>query len=496
MRKIVIACIALVFIQHAQAQVGVNTENPETTLDVRALNHLGAVSPTDGVTVPRVSDLAAAGIANGQLVYLIADNGSFTKGFHYWDGAIWQPLDTNDGDAWGVNDEDITSDIVRNGKVTVQNASSSGGIGLSSPANNRAGLVEIIDPDGTRNGFIGWETGRIYYGADKDVHHFGPTNARVGINTANPTAKLDVNGSLRVRTMGNGSLTDNIISADVDGNIRKLNIESVKDGDAWGVSGEDITSSISRSGNVGIGTSNPLGILHTVGSVFHSNLTQAPTSSTHYMLSIDKSTKQVYYVPWGGIDPDSWGTGSAFDVAMDAWDGGANSTSGLMLSGQTSGHLLFNVIANDANDGFIFKNSNDDLVAKIWGTTGNLRIKGEAYKPGGGAWVAPSDMRIKKNVVDFEDGLSLINKLRPVKYQYNGKGGTTDNGNEYYGFIAQEVERVAPYMVTTIENEQGDIKDLKAVDETALTKILINAVQELSAEVESLKKEVAALKAQ
>lgn len=50
------------------------------------LDHLGTVSSKDVVLVPRVNALSANGSVNEQLVYLIADNGTFTKGFHYWNG--------------------------------------------------------------------------------------------------------------------------------------------------------------------------------------------------------------------------------------------------------------------------------------------------------------------------------------------------------------------------------------------------------------------------
>ncbi len=356
MRKIVIFSIALVLFQNAFAQVGINTENPETTLDVRALNHEGSVSSTDGVTVPRVSDLVASGVANGQLVYLIADNGSFNKGFHYWDGSEWQPLNTNDGDAWNVDSEDTSSAIVRTGKVS-------------------------------------------------------------------------------------------------------------------------------------IGTTNSSGILNTDGQVFHTNISDAPTSAEHYLLSIDKTSGEIYYLPWGGIDPYVWGNGSDLDNQMDIWDGANNTSSGLTISGQTSGHLVFNVIANENQDGFIFKSQNDVLAAKIWATTGNFRIKGNATKPGGGAWLAPSDRRIKKNIESFTDGLNIVNQLNPVTFEYNGKGGTQDNGKKFVGFIAQEVEEVAPYMVQTSEDPSEDIKDLKVIDDTALNKILVNAIQELTARVEKLEAE-------
>lgn len=71
------------------AQVGIGTTSPLATLDVRAINHNGAVSATDGVLVPRVNDLVTSGSQDGQLVYLIEDTGNFKKGLHYWDGGKW-----------------------------------------------------------------------------------------------------------------------------------------------------------------------------------------------------------------------------------------------------------------------------------------------------------------------------------------------------------------------------------------------------------------------
>ncbi|SRX75385.1 proprotein convertase P-domain-containing protein [Aequorivita antarctica] len=74
------------------AQVGIGTLTPESTLDVRAVNHNGAVTATDGILAPRVNSLAIGGSQDGQLVYLIADTGNFKKGFHYWTGSAWKPF--------------------------------------------------------------------------------------------------------------------------------------------------------------------------------------------------------------------------------------------------------------------------------------------------------------------------------------------------------------------------------------------------------------------
>lgn len=77
---------------NAFAQVGIGTLTPESTLDVRAVNHNGAVTANDGILAPRVNSLLVAGSQDGQLVYLIADVGNLKKGFYHWNGTKWKPF--------------------------------------------------------------------------------------------------------------------------------------------------------------------------------------------------------------------------------------------------------------------------------------------------------------------------------------------------------------------------------------------------------------------
>ncbi|ASW74878.1 hypothetical protein IQ37_19720 [Chryseobacterium piperi] len=47
-------------------------------------------------------------------------------------------------------------------------------------------------------------------------------SAQVGINTLEPTKTFDINGELRVRTLNQGEPTDEILSVDSDGNVRRI----------------------------------------------------------------------------------------------------------------------------------------------------------------------------------------------------------------------------------------------------------------------------------
>ena len=124
--------------------------------------------------------------------------------------------------------------------------------------------------------------------------------------------------------------------------------------------------------------------------------------------------------------------------------------------------------------------------------TDTLTVNGSASKPGGGDWATFSDKRLKKNIHPFTDGLEQVLAINPVKYQYNGKGGITDTETEFVGVVAQEVEKVAPYMVEpkeyvelAYEGEDETYREYVkstesylSVNATAIRYMLVNAVKE------------------
>jgi len=99
-----------------------------------------------------------------------------------------------------------------------------------------------------------------------------------------------------------------------------------------------------------------------------------------------------------------------------------------------------------------------------------------------------SDINLKTNIVLINDALTKLNTLRGVTYTWNDKylKDKTEDEMKYIkinqvGVIAQEVEKILPEAVTTREN------GYKAVDYQKLIPLLIEAIKELSAEIEQLK---------
>jgi hypothetical protein len=87
-----------------------------------------------------------------------------------------------------------------------------------------------------------------------------------------------------------------------------------------------------------------------------------------------------------------------------------------------------------------------------------------------------SDISVKENISTFENGLGVINQLRGVNYNWK------ESGKKSIGVIAQELEKVLPELV-----KDGEIK---SVNYNGLVGVLIEAVKELSAEVEELKRKI------
>ena len=108
--------------------------------------------------------------------------------------------------------------------------------------------------------------------------------------------------------------------------------------------------------------------------------------------------------------------------------------------------------------------------------SGNLAVDGNV--------TAYSDARLKTDIHTINDALSLCGKLRGVSYKW------IKDGKASIGVIAQEVEEVLPEVVITVEDKNpntGEITEVKSVDYGKIVGVLINAINELKAEIDELK---------
>ena len=135
------------------------------------------------------------------------------------------------------------------------------------------------------------------------------------------------------------------------------------------------------------------------------------------------------------------------------------------------------------------------------------RASNQTYKSvtSGTTFLFASDERLKKDIADENMGLSFINRLQPRTFkwkasqdvpesltsQYDKDINYKDTTSTFHGFIAQEVkaamdaESISDSFLAW--NERSDGTQGVAMGEFIIP--LINAVQELSAEIKKLKGE-------
>jgi hypothetical protein len=102
-----------------------------------------------------------------------------------------------------------------------------------------------------------------------------------------------------------------------------------------------------------------------------------------------------------------------------------------------------------------------------------------------GGVILTSDARLKRNISNTQHGLSTIMKLNPVEYEKKNTIQDSVYDRHEIGFIAQEVAKVLPSLVT----EGKDTNKTLAVSYTELIPVLTKAIQELNTQVETLKSE-------
>ena len=139
----------------------------------------------------------------------------------------------------------------------------------------------------------------------------------------------------------------------------------------------------------------------------------------------------------------------------------------------------------------VFKTSQGDLsltgdliVNGAGSFTGNVTSQGNLTINGSGVFsgtvtcqdlISLSDIKLKDNVKTVESALSNVNSIRGVTFEWKR------DGTKGTGVIAQEVEKVLPDLVLGSDETQ------KSVNYNGLIGVLIEAVKELSKEVEELK---------
>jgi hypothetical protein len=135
----------------------------------------------------------------------------------------------------------------------------------------------------------------------------------------------------------------------------------------------------------------------------------------------------------------------------------------------------------------IYDNGNVFIPGNLW--IGTITPSYKLHVNGTAAWTSwtnISDIRYKKEVSTITWSLEKLEKLRWVSYkwkqdEYKDKGF---DDKKHLWFIAQEVEKVLPEIVTT------DDKWYKWVEYANITAVLVEAIKEQQKEIKESKNEI------
>lgn len=115
-----------------------------------------------------------------------------------------------------------------------------------------------------------------------------------------------------------------------------------------------------------------------------------------------------------------------------------------------------------------------------------------AYRMYAAGWSNVSDSRDKRNIRPITEGIDLINKINPVRFEWDTRDGTR-TGIEDSGFIAQQLQEALgganDYLKVVNESNPEHLM----VTKDGLYPVIIKALQELSAENRQLRADIDSL---
>jgi hypothetical protein len=272
---------------------------------------------------------------------------------------------------------------------------------------------------------------------------------------------------------------------------------------ASGTAGNTITftqaMTLDASGNLGIGTTSPadsfnfgrgIDIGSTTGSFYYCR----DTDATNGVGGIGYSGTDVYVVnkAVGNIrffcNPDSTEraritSGGDFLVAKTA----ADSTT-----------LGFEARATGAVNCGVAQSTNTYSTYSAYSTTASayrfyVGMAGTVYATST-TITAISDQRLKENIQDLDVGLDAVMALKPRKFDWKPGKGKDKKGDR--GWIAQEFEQVFPDLIDTWADPAPEGEEPYKAVNADLIPVLVKAIQELKAELDATKAEVAAIRGQ
>ena len=175
-----------------------------------------------------------------------------------------------------------------------------------------------------------------------------------------------------------------------------------------------------------------------------------------------------------------------------------NNTQGEHMRIDSSGKILMNTttqsdstvltlggVASSKNGLAIVNSADTGTIYSIYFRNSSGSLIGSITNSGSGvAFNASSDYRLKENIKPLENGLSRVQQLKPIKFDW------IDSKESCEGFIAHEVDEIFTDAVAGIK----DAEEMQGIDYGRITPLLVKAIQEQQTQIDALQSEINILK--
>jgi len=229
------------------------------------------------------------------------------------------------------------------------------------------------------------------------------------------------------------------------------------------------SSDLIASSDIGIGVTNPISQLHIKKTTSLGPIIQLENayngSGADTLIRFGDSTENYSY----SVGSDDSANSFRISYNGSSYNGAVPGTNDFLIfstSGNaeipngdlkvTLGSIAVGNISNSATDGRI--DASNDVVA-----------------------FSTSDIRLKNNIKTIDKALDKVNSIQGIEFDWIEKEKVHGNSGHDIGVIAQEIEKVLPDVVTTRDN------GYKAVKYEKIVPLLIEAIKELTNEVNELK---------
>jgi len=346
--------------------------------------------------------------------------------------------------------------------------------------------------------FEGWD-GTNWVPLSGSVNTDNQTALEVPVTPSGNLGSADVQAAL-VELQGDidgivPTIENVLTNGDVAADGQNLEIDKVRARDADGLQLTDDANNgifIEDGGNVGIGTLNPGFLLDLSGQ----GLNQGPITSTDNILA---RFEQSANAAGGGIQIKGFrntaNASSFIDLRNETTDGGGSEyilgrLAGVNVDIGEQGALAFYTNAGGTSNSGLTEqmriSSAGNVGIGMTNPTYKLHVNGRIRT---NAINETSDGRLKKDVKKIMNATELVKALDGVTYYWRTDEFPNMELEDklQYGLIAQELEKVIPELVNT------DSEGWKSVEYTHLVPILLEALKEQQAMVETLQEENASV---